>query len=173
MRWVLAQINPSPDPFTRLAKTLQDLSPQCIDQIITQAANSLCKALAKEKFFIVIDEAHGVELHPNPFPSNATNGAKRPVLSIILHTARYIQGQLGAQTTIILSGTGIHYDCIKPVMESNMVKNDGIRTFTKTLQFGFEDQRAYIARHLFPNHTTFSCSEETFFSRAWRYLRGR
>ena len=174
MRWVLAQINPRPDPFTRLAKTLQGFSPECIDQIITQAANYLCKALAKERFFIVIDEAQaGVELNPNSFPSNATKGAKRPVLSIILHTARYIQGQLGAQTTILLSGTGIHYDSIKPVMESNMVKNVGIRTFTKTLQFGFEDQRTYIARHLFPNRTSFSQSDETFFNRAWRYLRGR
>ena len=127
-------------------------------------------------FFIVVDEAQSAAIKfPSAFRSRSNNRqAKRPVSSQILRTLNDVHNSLLREyTMIIVSGTGIRYDTIKPIVESNVSKPTGVDTVTATGSFGPQDQREYIIKYLFPKKTKLSASDKTFLRRAWRWLCGK
>ena len=177
MRWVLMQVYASPDIFHDLADELRHFSDDFIRKLIIDLAARIRDIIGhKALFFIVVDEAQSAAVKfPSAFRSRSNNRqAKRPVLSQILRTLNDVHNSLLREyTMIILSGTGIRYDTIKPIVESNVSKPTGVDTVTATGSFGPQDQREYIIKYLFPKKTKISASDETLLRRAWRWLRGR
>jgi hypothetical protein len=173
-RWVLALIHPEVDNFLNVAVELRSYSMDSVDRLISEAAREVGHLIGRPNpFFVVIDEAQaGVNKYSEAFRTEASEERRWPVLSKILQIFR-LAGSYIPNTTMILSGTGIHYDAIKPVMESNVLKNVGFKLVTATGAFGKEDQREYLVKYLLPGRTCFSLSETRFLERAWHFLRGR
>jgi hypothetical protein len=177
IRWVHMQVHTSPDVFSELADQLRHFSGEFIQKLITDLATRIREMIGRDAlFFIVVDESQSAAVKfPNAFRSQSNNSQnKRPILSQILRTLSDVQNSLLRDyTMIILSGTGIRYDSIKPIVESNVSKPTGVDTVTATGSFGPQDQREYIVKYLFPAKKRLSDSDETLISRAWRWLRGR
>jgi hypothetical protein len=177
LRWVLMQVYANPDIFHDLADELRSFSDDFVQKLIIDLAARIRGIIGHEAlFFIVVDEAQSAATKfPSAFRSRSNNRqAKRPVLSQILRTLSDVHNSfLRESTMIILSGTGIRYDTIRPIVESNVSKPTGVDTVTATGSFGPQDQREYIIKYLFPKKKNLSTSDETLLRRAWRWLRGR
>ena len=174
-QWLHMQILPEPDIFRTLAEELSHFSDNFISRIISLSANAIREVIGSGTlFFIVVDEAQAAATkYPNAFQSASHKGS-RPVLTQILRTLCEVRAPLSySSTTIVLSGTGIRYDSVRPIVESNISKNVGFQIVTDTGTFSPEDQRKYLIKYLFPNATHFSEADELFINHAWRWLRGR
>lgn len=174
-QWLHMQILPEPDIFRTLAEELFKFPDKFISRIISLSAKAIREVIGSSTlFFIVVDEAQAAATkYPNAFQSASHKGS-RPVLTQILRTLCEVRAPLSySSTTIVLSGTGIRYDSVRPIMESNISKNVGFQTVTDTGTFSPEDQRKYLIKYLFPNVTHLSEADELFINHAWRWLRGR
>ena len=175
-RWVRMQVYADPDLFRQLAEELRYFSDEFIQKLITDLATRIREIIGHEAlFFIVVDESQSAATKlPNAFRSRSNDCQDcRPVLSQVLRTLSDVHHLLSREyTMIILSGTGIRYDSIKPIVESNVSKPTGVDTVTATGSFGPRDQREYIIKYLFPKKKL-SAFDETLIRRAWRWLRGR
>jgi hypothetical protein len=173
-RWLLFQALPLFDRFQQLARELWSFTDKFTYSLLRESAEAVRKMIGEGcNFFIVIDEAQAAaDVFPRAFRGQTRE--ERPALSKILITAQETQEFLSSRsTTIILSGTGIHYDTIKPILESNVAKDAGLDMVTCTGSFSKEAQESYIRKYLFLNVSDLSTSDRNFLKRAWRWLRGR
>jgi hypothetical protein len=173
LRWVYAQVIPKGDMFENLAKELRKFSDQFVEQIRNQTARRIRERIGRdEQIFIVIDEVQfAIDLWRNAFRShNGSQGQRRPSFSVVLRAARAVQEKLHSdRTVVVLSGTGIHYESIKAIAESNIAKDTTLEVVTSTGSFEGAALRNYICDYIFPD----TPPQEAFLVRACLWLRGR
>ena len=173
--WVLAQVQTTNDMFKTLATRLKDFSNNFVSELLEGSARSIRKTVTNKSVFIVIDEAQSAAAAlSGAFQSKKLPEATRPVLSEILRECIPVQEALGSsRTTVIISGTGINYDTIVSVVESNITKSTGLNVTTFTGRFDRETQGAYIRKYLFAETTHSPDLQMKVIERAWRLLSGR
>jgi hypothetical protein len=172
--WVLGQLQTIGPIFQNLAEGLEQFSDFFVKTLLNEAAMSIRETVSNS-VFIVIDEAQSAAAAlSGAFQSKKLPEATRPVLSEILRECIPVQEALGSsRTTVIISGTGINYDTIVSVVESNIAKPTGLNVTTFTGRFDRETQGAYIRKYLFAETTHSPDLQMKVIERAWRLLSGR
>ncbi|KAJ6472329.1 hypothetical protein C8R47DRAFT_1221831 [Mycena vitilis] len=186
--WVLLQLRPTQaakgfwDIFDSLTQRIQGMDEDYRDNTIRSLTEDLHDRLARKRddppFFIVIDEvqaaASGEMSLAQAFTSTGTEpGRKYFFRPIAREIARHLVIP-GLPLALNITGTSLDKHLIEDILSTRILKDRATSTIKDIGAFStLEQQRKYLERRMPPIFAQRTVEMNAFFTRAFRWLRGR